>query len=147
MKIEIMDLILNPFILIFATVVLGMLFGKIKFGKFSFGTSGAMFVGLVIGWAVFRLASGIYDAGDESAAGYEAARTILETNNEKVINSGFFTASLILFVAAVGLLAAKDILFHNSTFSFCSGCNKKIHIYYICRTRTCQRKSQRKRVR
>ncbi|WP_027869731.1 membrane protein [Eubacterium sp. AB3007] len=109
MKIEIMDLILNPFILIFATVVLGMLFGKIKFGKFSFGTSGAMFVGLVIGWAVFRLASGIYDAGDESAAGYEAARTILETNNEKVINSGFFTASLILFVAAVGLLAAKDI--------------------------------------
>jgi len=39
------------------TVFLGMFFGKIKFGKFTFGVSGCLFVGLIIGWWVYRLAS------------------------------------------------------------------------------------------
>jgi putative transport protein len=109
MKLEIMDLILNPFILMFVTVVLGLWFGKVKFGKFSFGSSGALFVGLVVGWAAYKLANGIYSSGDETAAGYEAARVIFESNGGKVINQLFFSTSLILFVAGVGLLAAKDI--------------------------------------
>ena len=36
-KFDIIGLMLNPFILMFVTVGLGLLFGKIKFGKFSFG--------------------------------------------------------------------------------------------------------------
>ena len=43
-KFDIISLMLNPFVLMFVTIALGLLFGKIKFGKFSFGTSGALFV-------------------------------------------------------------------------------------------------------
>ncbi|GAH60787.1 unnamed protein product, partial [marine sediment metagenome] len=32
--------IMNPFVLMLITVFLGMLFGKIKFSKFTFGVSG-----------------------------------------------------------------------------------------------------------
>lgn len=108
-KFDFVDLMLNPFVLMFITIVLGLLFGKIKFGKFSFGTSGALFVGLAIGWFVYRYASNLYSAGDETAAGWKAAQTIIEGNGEKVINTYFFSAALIIFVAAVGLLAAKDL--------------------------------------
>ena len=51
-KFDIVGIALNPFVLMFVTVALGLLFGKIKFGKFSFGTSGAMFVGLAVGFVV-----------------------------------------------------------------------------------------------
>jgi putative transport protein len=34
-----------------------MLFGKIKFGKFTFGVFGCLFVGLIVGWWIYRLAS------------------------------------------------------------------------------------------
>ena len=100
---------LNPFILMFVTIALGLLFGKIKFGKFSFGTSGALFVGLAIGWAVYGFAQKLYEAGDETAAGFKAAAQIMADNGGKVINNYFFQTALIMFVAAVGLLAAKDI--------------------------------------
>ena len=55
-KFDIVGIALNPFVLMFVTVALGLLFGKIKFGKFSFGTSGAMFVGLAIGFVVYGFA-------------------------------------------------------------------------------------------
>lgn len=94
----------------FITVATGMLFGKIKFGKFSFGTSGALFTGLVIGWAVYKLGMNILDAGPEAdgflASGYEGATAMVENG---VIPGLFFSTSLIIFVAAVGLLAAKDM--------------------------------------
>ena len=109
MKFEVITFMLNPFVLMFITIALGLLFGKVKFGKFNFGTSGAMFVGLAIGWLVYGYAQGIYEAGDETAAGYAAAVQIMEGNGGRVIHSYFFQASLIVFIAAVGLLAAKDI--------------------------------------
>ena len=102
------SLILNPFMLMFLTVAIGLLFGKIKFGKFSFGTSGALFVGLALGWIIYKYANSIYTAGD-TANGFAAASKIFEENGTKLINQYFFSASLILFVAAVGLLAAKDL--------------------------------------
>lgn len=106
---DVVSLMLNPFVLMFITIAVGLLFGKIKFGKFSFGTSGALFVGLLIGWLIYKYANGIYTAGDEEAAGYAAAAKIFEANGMKVINQYFFSTSLIIFVAAVGLLAAKDL--------------------------------------
>lgn len=108
-KFDVIGLMLNPFVLMFITITLGLLFGKIKFGKFSFGTSGALFVGLAVGWGVYGFAQKIYDAGDETAAGFKAAAQIMSGNGGKVINTYFFSAALIVFVAAVGLLAAKDL--------------------------------------
>ena len=93
---------MNPFVLMMITVFLGMLFGKIKFGKFTFGVSGCLFVGLIIGWWVYRLASTF----PKTESGYNTALQIIKSG---VIDKGFFTLFLILFIAAVGLLAAKDI--------------------------------------
>lgn len=104
-----MTLIFNPFVLMFVTIALGILLGKVNLGRFSLGSSGALFVGLVIGWAVYKYASAIYISGDEAASGYLAASKIMESNGGKVINPYFFSASLIFFVAAVGLLASKDL--------------------------------------
>ena len=94
--------IMNPFVLMMITVFLGMLFGKIKFGKFTFGVSGCLFVGLIIGWWVYRLASTF----PKTEPGYNAALQLIKNG---VIDKAFFTLFLILFIAAVGLLAAKDI--------------------------------------
>ncbi len=94
--------IMNPFVLMTATVFLGMLFGKIRFGKFTFGVSGCLFIGLVIGWWVYRLASTF----PKTEPGYNAALQLIKNG---VIDKGFFTLFLIIFMAAVGLLAAKDI--------------------------------------
>jgi len=79
-----------------------MFFGKIKFGKFTFGVSGCLFVGLIIGWWVYKLASTF----PKAESGYNEA---LELIKNGVIDKGFFTLFLILFIAAVGLLASKDI--------------------------------------
>ena len=94
--------IMNPFVLMMITVFLGMLFGKIKFGKFTFGVSGCLFVGLIIGWWVYRLASTF----PKTESGYNTALQLIKSG---VIDKGFFTLFLILFIAAVGLLASKDI--------------------------------------
>ncbi len=108
-KFDFAGVMLNPFVLMFLTVIAGLLFGKLKFGKFRFGSSGALFAGLAIGWAAYTFADKIYKTGDEAAAGFKAAAQILEGNGGKVINSYFFTTALIIFVAAIGLLAAKDL--------------------------------------
>ncbi|MDX5631699.1 hypothetical protein [Clostridioides difficile] len=104
-KFELMDFLMNPFVLMFAAVITGILFGKIKFGKFNFGVSGALFTGLFIGWLAYSLGNLIIAKG-ETAAGYKAA-TVMMGNG--IISSDFFDFFLIIFVAAVGLLAAKDM--------------------------------------
>ncbi|QXM07246.1 hypothetical protein [Crassaminicella indica] len=102
MKFDVAAWLMNPFILMFISVFIGMLFGKIKFGKFNFGVSGTLFAGLLIGWWVLGYAKGFAE-GD---AGYSSAQKLIKTG---VIDKGFFYLFLILFVAAVGLLAAKDM--------------------------------------
>jgi len=102
MQFNLADWIMSPFVLMLITVFLGMLFGKIKFGKFTFGVSGCLFVGLVIGWRVYRLASTF----PKTESGYNTATQLIE---DGVIDKAFFTLFLILFIAAVGLLASKDI--------------------------------------
>ena len=105
MKFDFISVITNPFVLMFLSTASGLLVGKIKFGKFSLGSSGALFTGLIIGWGIYRYADGIIARG-ETAAGYEAASKLISNG---VISSSFFETALILFVAAVGLLAAKDM--------------------------------------
>ncbi|SHJ89187.1 aspartate-alanine antiporter-like transporter [Paramaledivibacter caminithermalis] len=98
MKFDVIAWVLNPFILMFLAVFTGMLFGKIRFGKFNFGVSGTLFTGLVIGWWAFGYAGRL---GENKSA--------LKLINAGVIPKDFFYLFLILFVAAVGLLAAKDM--------------------------------------
>ncbi len=102
MKFNLIAWLTNPFVLMFLAVFTGMLFGKIRFGKFNFGVSGTLFSGLVIGWWVFGLGKGI----QEGEAGYSAAQSMIAAS---VVPKSFFYLFLILFVAAVGLLAAKDM--------------------------------------
>ncbi len=105
MQFNIIGFVLNPFLLMFLAIGAGLLFGKIKFGKFSFGSSGTLFIGLLIGWAICRYAERILSQG-ESTYGYEAASELMSNG---VIQNTFLDTSLIFFVAAVGLLAAKDM--------------------------------------
>ncbi len=102
MKFAFESWMMNPFILMFVTVFVGLLFGKIKFGKFNFGISGTLFSGLLFGWLIMRYANTF---GQESSY-YKISQGLISAS---VIDKKFFTLFLILFVAAVGLLAAKDI--------------------------------------
>ena len=106
MKFDVIKLITNPFVLVFFTASLGMLLGSIRFVKFNIGTSGTLFVGLIVGWAVYEFSAGIVEKG-QYASGYTDALGLI---NDGVVTAFLFDFSLILFVAAVGLLAAKDIL-------------------------------------
>lgn len=99
MKFDVLGWMFNPFVLMFFAVFTGMLFGKIKFGKFNFGVSGTLFSGLFIGWAVYGKAKGLAETNSAAAA----------LIKNQVVSKSFFLLFLILFVAAVGLLAAKDI--------------------------------------
>lgn len=99
---DFIEWISNPFILMFITVVTGLLFGKIKFGRFSFGVSGALFTGIVVGWLITEYANRF----PEGASGYESLENMLRVG---VIPKELFDMFLILFIASVGLLAAKDM--------------------------------------
>ncbi|MCY6484320.1 hypothetical protein OW763_08115 [Clostridium aestuarii] len=104
-KFDLIGWLTNPFILMFVAVFTGLLFGKIKFGKFNFGVSGTLFSGLLIGWWVYGYGDKIIKAG-EKATGYKAANKMISAG---IVSKDFFILFLVLFVAAVGLLAAKDM--------------------------------------
>ena len=94
--------LVSPFILMTLTVFFGMILGTIRFRKFSFSTSGAMFIGILIGWRVVKFLKTI----EPNNEFYDTAQNILSKNT---IDKGFFDLFLILFIASVGLLAAKDV--------------------------------------
>ncbi len=84
-------------------VFTGVLLGRLKIGRFSFGISGALFTGLVIGWFIYNKYTLLY-----KGAVYipDHVSSLIQ---DGVIHINFFYLFLILFVAAVGLLAAKDL--------------------------------------
>lgn len=104
-KFDMVGWLTNPFILMFVAVFTGMMFGKIKFGKFNFGVSGTLFTGLIMGWWIYGYGKGITALG-EGAKGYSSASKMLKSG---IISKDFFILFLVIFVAAVGLLAAKDM--------------------------------------
>jgi putative transport protein len=92
----------NPVFLMTITVFIGIILGNLKLGRLSFSTSGSMFVGIVLGWAVVNHINTI--AADSEF--YQIAQDVLAKN---IIDKGFFDLFLILFIASVGLLAAKEV--------------------------------------
>lgn len=103
MQFDLAACITNPIMLMFISVFTGILLGKLKIGRFSFGVSGTLFTGLIIGWLVYENFALPYE-GVEDAPHYAAGII-----NNGVVDKQFFYLFLILFVASVGLLAAKDI--------------------------------------
>ncbi|WP_326498391.1 aspartate-alanine antiporter-like transporter [Clostridium brassicae] len=104
-KFDFASWIMNPFTLMFVTVFTGLIFGRIKFGRFSFGDSGSLFTGLVVGWGVYAYGNKIITSG-KATPGFKAAQDMMKSG---IVDKGYFELFLILFVAAVGLLAAKDM--------------------------------------
>jgi putative transport protein len=74
------SLVANPVLVLGAAVMSGLLVGRIRFSGMTLGASGALFTGLLLGFA---------------------GCSVPET---------YFTWNLVLFVAAVGLLSAEDIV-------------------------------------
>ncbi len=99
MSFDLIKWAMNPFMLMFIAVLSGMLLGKLL----KIGTSGALFTGLGIGWVVMGAANKIIENGEGNI---KAAEKLLKVS---VVDKGFFSLFLILFVAAVGLLAADKI--------------------------------------
>ncbi|MBQ2698586.1 MAG: hypothetical protein IJF62_01455, partial [Firmicutes bacterium] len=94
----------SPFFLLFITLFFGMCFGKWqKMGKFKLGSSGPLFVGLLISWLVHRWAYGV--AADSAYA--DIAAGVLKNG---IIYSPVQSIALILFIVTVGLLASKDLI-------------------------------------
>lgn len=79
MNVLINTVITNEFFVLFLVIALGLLIGKIRIKNICLETSGALFVGLIFGAYGFR------------------------------VNNILFNFGLVLFVSAVGLLAAKDV--------------------------------------
>lgn len=94
--------LMNPFVLMCAAIITGMALGKIKLGRFEFGISGVIFTSMVIGWAVVRYAQGF----TADSLYYAAAQKLLSSG---VIDVNYLNLFLILFIASMGLLAAKDV--------------------------------------
>ena len=112
MKFELITFLTNPFVPMFLAVVTGLILGKVKIGKFSFGQSGALFTGIVIGWALYSkyCIPFLLDPTHPKKGVIEnAPKYAAEYFKNGVVPSTFFTFTLILFIAAVGLLAAKDL--------------------------------------
>lgn len=87
----------DPFLLMFTAVLAGLLIGRVGLGPFRFGVSGILFAGLVLGRIAYGAALARAEAGDAEA------RSVLIRG---VVGKEFFLLFLIIFVAAVGLLAS-----------------------------------------
>ncbi|MGM0214871.1 hypothetical protein [Enterococcus sp. AZ109] len=96
------EFVFNPFVLIFAAIFLGMLFGRIRIKSFCFGGSGVLFAGLFIGYFVLKYAHSFTEGSDE----YGAAQAFIQKG---VIDHLLFNTFLVLFVTAIGLLASNSI--------------------------------------
>lgn len=94
--------IMNPFVLMCVAIITGLAFGRIKLGRFDFGSSGALFTGMIIGWGVVKYAQGF----SADSAYYATAQKLISVG---VIDMSYLNLFLILFIASMGLLAAKDV--------------------------------------
>ncbi|MDO9574073.1 MAG: hypothetical protein Q7I94_03675, partial [Candidatus Contubernalis sp.] len=97
-----MELLTNQFILMLSAAFFGLILGKISVGQFKLGASGALFTGMFMGWYTHHVIFTRYNA-DQMPPAYGAA---LERG---MVDDGIFYLFLIIFVASVGLLAARDI--------------------------------------
>ena len=92
----------NPLVLLFLTMTLGNLFGELKIGKFKFGITGTLFVGLVIGYFLTQYAAGV----PKESRYFASAMAVMQG---KVIPGPLMNLSLLVFIVGTGLLALPVI--------------------------------------
>ncbi|MTI46577.1 MAG: YidE/YbjL duplication [Firmicutes bacterium] len=92
---NITDLISNPLLLMASSIFLGQLVGRLHYKNIKLGSSGGLFVGIVISYFVTRYLQ------------MQASDSIMLDG--QFIPKEIFTLSLIGFIASVGLLASKNI--------------------------------------
>lgn len=109
MRFDLQAFLLNPFVIVFFTMVVGNLFGKIKFGSFKFGIAGTLFVGLVIG-VVLTLYGRIIPEG---ATQFNRAQEVLRGN---IISGPISTLSLLMFIVGTGFIAAEGMAYALTKF-------------------------------
>ncbi len=90
---SITNIITNPLVLLFFSIVLGQFLGKLEYKSFKLGSSGGLFVGIVLSYMVTELIN-------------QNGTIVL---NNPLIPRELFLLSLIGFIASVGLIAAKKI--------------------------------------
>lgn len=103
MDFDFITFITNPFVLMFISIFLGQLLGKVEISRFKLGSSGGLFTGLIIGWFIYRNYALPYKDLEQMPI---YAEKILK---QGIVPKDFFLFTLILFVAAVGLLVSKDL--------------------------------------
>lgn len=89
-----MELIISPYFLLLAAIVLGQFIGKIDYKNFSLGSSGSLFAGLLLSYLHYQY---IKSTGQHL------------DGNAVLVSKQLFGISLIGFIASVGLLAGPDI--------------------------------------
>ncbi len=103
-----MNLITNPLFLMSLAILCGHYLGKIKIARFKLGVSGTLFAGMGLSWLVYSRFVEPYEtaiADGKSGVPSYAARIVQNGFADKA----YFDFFLLLFVASVGLLAAKDV--------------------------------------
>ncbi len=102
-----MELFINPLFLMCLVIAAGLLVGQVSIGRFKLGVSGVLFTGIAASYAVYaRLVNPYRAAWTRGETVPEAASRIL---GRGLIDKAYFDLFLLLFVATVGLLAAKDV--------------------------------------
>lgn len=102
MSFDIISWIIDPFVILFGTVLIGLIFGKIPFGKFQFGLSGTLFSGLFIGWGATKYVEKLHLKNPQMDA-------IQKIMNKGLVSEEIFTLFLILFVASTGIMASRNM--------------------------------------
>lgn len=85
------NLLLNQHFLLFFTIFIGQLIGKIKIRKFGLNSSGVLFFSLFFSFLLTKLTPNLV--------------------NQQLVSKNIFDFSLILFLTAVGLLAAPNLTY------------------------------------
>ena len=112
MKFDLINFLTNPFVPMFLATITGLLLGRIKIGKFSFGQSGGLFTGIFIGWLLYSryCVAFMLDPNDSKKGLIEGApKYAVNYLANGVVSNDIFIFTLILFIASVGLIAGKDI--------------------------------------
>ncbi|MCB2291752.1 hypothetical protein LGK97_18740 [Clostridium sp. CS001] len=112
MKFDFIAFLTNPYVPMFLATVTGLIIGNIKIGKFSLGQSGGLFTGIFLGWLLYSkyCVKFMIDPSNAKKGLIEGApKYAVNYLKDGVVSNTLFTFTLILFIAAVGLLAGKDI--------------------------------------
>ncbi|NLY53553.1 MAG: hypothetical protein GX060_02835 [Firmicutes bacterium] len=100
-----MDVLTNPLFLMCMAIFLGYYLGKISLARFKLGISGTLFAGMALSWLVYRY--GVEPFADTNIATIPPYVSRILANG--LVEAAYFDFLLLLFVAAVGLLAAQDV--------------------------------------